>query len=85
VSLLLQANREAPTLRFTSAASEVPRVAGSTAALVAAHTPDNDMEEEVAALLAAAGASSAAAMAEAEEQLAVKVGAEWQLGGGGGG
>ena len=71
--MFLQANREAPTLRFTSSARLLPDAAGSTAALVEGHIPEGDMEAEVAALLEEAGAASAAAMAEAEQQLTAKV------------
>ncbi len=43
------------------------------AAIVDRFVPENDMEAEVAALLEKAGAHTAAAMAEAEENLALKV------------
>jgi hypothetical protein len=46
----------------------------TTAAIVAKHVPETDMEAEVAALLEAAGAHSARAVAEAEEALSMKVG-----------
>ena len=53
-------NREAPTLLFTSAQHEVPRVT-NVASLVQQHTPETAMEAEVAALLLAAGAHNAQA------------------------
>lgn len=68
----MQANREAPTLRFTAATGEAGR-ASTTAALTAQFTPASTMEEEVAALLAGAGAHSGSAVEEAEEALAMKV------------
>ncbi len=68
----MQANREAPTLRFTSGADQVPKTS-TTAAIVDKHTPATQMEEEVAALLKQAGANSAKAIAEAEEALSLKV------------
>mmetsp|Transcript_5357 Transcript_5357/g.11731 ORF Transcript_5357/g.11731 Transcript_5357/m.11731 type:complete len:1130 (-) Transcript_5357:373-3762(-) len=68
---IVKANREAPTLVFTSATGEVPRVT-TTAAIAAKHTPETDLEREVAALLEAAGAASAKAVQEAEDQLALK-------------
>jgi hypothetical protein len=70
---VVKANREAPSLRFTSDKAAVPRVT-TTAALAAKHAPETAMEAEVAALLEAAGAHSARAVAEAEEALAMKVG-----------
>jgi hypothetical protein len=73
-----QANREAPTVRFTSARNEVADAAASTAALVDGFTPNiedpDGLEAQVAALLGAAGSLSAHAMAEADEALAPKVG-----------
>lgn len=75
---MLQANREAPTIRFMSARNEVSEAAASTAALVDGFTPNTDdpdgLEAQVAALLGAAGSLSAHAMAEADEALAPKVG-----------
>ncbi|KAL6752320.1 small-subunit processome [Haematococcus lacustris] len=68
---LVKANREAPTLRFTAARDEVPHV-NTTAALVAQHVPEGDMEAEVAALLQAAGAATTKAVAEAEQALSLK-------------
>jgi hypothetical protein len=68
----VQANREAPTLVFTSARGEVGRIS-TTQAIVAQHTPETALEEEVAALLEKAGAASAKAVQEAEEKLALKV------------
>mmetsp|Transcript_37964 Transcript_37964/g.96008 ORF Transcript_37964/g.96008 Transcript_37964/m.96008 type:complete len:1095 (-) Transcript_37964:202-3486(-) len=68
---LVKANREAPSLAFTAARDEVPRV-NTTAALVAGHTPEEGMEAEVAALLQAAGAASAHAVAATEEALGAK-------------
>ena len=67
-----QANREAPTLLFTSARGEVPRI-NTTAAIVAKHVAEPGLEEEVAALLEAAGAASAKAVQEAEDALSIKV------------
>ncbi|GBF90520.1 hypothetical protein Rsub_03516 [Raphidocelis subcapitata] len=66
---VVKANREAPTLRFTSARHEVPDRGASTAALLEGFRPEGDMEAEVAALLEKAGAAGAAAMAEAERAL----------------
>lgn len=57
----------------------------TTAALVAQHRPETEMEAEVAALLEAAGAHSAKAVAEAEEALMMKVGERAAGGGWGGG
>lgn len=75
-----QVNREAPTLRFTSARHEVSAAAASTAALVDGFTPDRSdpdgLEAQVAALLGAAGSAAAAAMEEAEQALAEKVGGQ---------
>jgi uncharacterized protein YqeY len=75
---MLQANREAPTLRFTAARHEVASAAASSASLVDGFAPDaadpEGLEAQVAALLGAAGGAGAAAMAEAEEALAEKVG-----------
>jgi uncharacterized protein YqeY len=76
----LQSNREAPTLRFTSARGEVASAAASSASLVDGFAPDaadpEGLEAQVAALLGAAGGAGAAAMAEAEQALAEKV---WAL------
>ena len=47
---LVKANREAPTLRFTSDKAAVPRTS-TTAALAAQHVPETDMEAEVGAAL----------------------------------
>ncbi|GAX81102.1 hypothetical protein CEUSTIGMA_g8536.t1 [Chlamydomonas eustigma] len=68
---IVKANREAPTLVFTSARGEVGRI-NTTQAIVAQHTPETALEEEVAALLEKAGAASAKAVQEAEEKLALK-------------
>jgi U3 small nucleolar RNA-associated protein 14 len=54
---IVKANREAPTVVFTTAKGDVARV-NSTRAIVANHTPQSEMEAEVAALLEAAGAAS---------------------------
>lgn len=67
---IVKAQREAPTVHFTADKSAVAKIASSTAALVAQHTPQTAMEAEVAALLEAAGAGTAAAVAEAEDALA---------------
>lgn len=73
----LQANREAPTLRFTAARGEVANAAASAASLVDGFSPDaadaEGLEAQVAALLGAAGGAGAAAMEEAEQALAEKV------------
>eukprot|EP00879_Flechtneria_rotunda_P019030 GHRR01019979.1.p1 GENE.GHRR01019979.1~~GHRR01019979.1.p1 ORF type:complete len:341 (+),score=185.00 GHRR01019979.1:544-1566(+) len=73
---IVKANREAPTLRFTSARPEVSAGAGSVSALVEGFAPDTSdpdgLEAQVAALLGAAGSVGAAAMAEAEEALTAK-------------
>jgi hypothetical protein len=71
-----QANREAPTLRFTSNRHEVSDRGASTQALLEGFKPEGDMEAEVAALLAEAGAAGSRAMAEAERALAEQVGLE---------
>ena len=54
---IVKANREAPTIVFTSAKGDVSRVS-STMAIVANHVPQTELESEVAALLEAAGAAS---------------------------
>lgn len=69
--LPLQANREAPTLQFTSNEAEIERTT-TTAALVNKFEPENEMEAEVAALLQKAGAATASALQEAEDALALK-------------
>lgn len=76
----MQANREAPTIRFVSARDEVPRIE-STAAIVAQFQadPGNEMESEVAALLEAAGAANSAAVEQAEQALVAKVRMNLQL------
>jgi len=67
----MQANREAPSLRFVKPDSE-PR-ASTTASLTATFAPATTMEAEVAAMLAAAGAGSGKAVEEAEDALTEKV------------
>ena len=69
-----QANREAPTLAFSKPRGGAAK-ATTTAALTAQHLPETDMEAEVAAMLQAAGMHSAKAVEEAEDALALKVGA----------
>eukprot|EP00775_Hariotina_reticulata_P004466 gene4466-4722_t len=71
---IVKSNREAPTIRFTSARHEVPAAASTVAALVDGFTPreSDPLEAQVAALLGAAGSATTAAMEEAEEALAAK-------------
>jgi alkylhydroperoxidase family enzyme len=71
---LTQANREAPTLAFSKPRGGAAK-ATTTAALTAQHLPETDMEAEVAAMLQAAGMHSGKAVEEAEDALALKVGA----------
>lgn len=56
-----QANREAPTVVFTSNRGEVGAIS-TTQAIASNHEAQTDMEKEVAALLRAAGAASTAAV-----------------------
>ena len=63
---LVKANREAATLSFPAPRDAAPRAADTTAALVAAFTPEKELERQVAALLDAGGAASAAAVRQAE-------------------
>jgi uncharacterized protein YqeY len=73
----VQANREAPTLRFTAARHEVAETVASAAAIAEGFTPNMEdpegLEAQVAALLGAAGAAGVAAMEEADAALAERV------------
>ncbi|KAK9806336.1 hypothetical protein WJX72_010623 [[Myrmecia] bisecta] len=68
---VVKANREAPTIRFTSGREDIPKT-NTTAAMASSFKPETDMEAEVAALLQAAGAHTGEAVEQQEEALALK-------------
>ncbi|KAK9837770.1 hypothetical protein WJX74_004747 [Apatococcus lobatus] len=68
---IIKANREAPTLTFTTGQERAAKP-GSVAALAATFTPDNKMEAEIAAVLEKAGATSSKQVEQSESAAALK-------------
>lgn len=64
---LVQANRQAPTLRLT--ADDAATTTTTAAGLASKHTPVSDFEQEIADMLKAAGHSNAASAAQVRGRL----------------